>query len=655
MSRTPAAEESAAATLAALATFTEGAPAAAPDPAPRPKPKRIALRLAGSRTVVRELSVEHAERLAARAPTSWGLAMSALVEGMHKDPALKGRIQEIVSNTGLTEVQKMAAIRRLTQEQQAAPAPAPAPAPEPVRAPEPEPVAAPAPEPDPPPKPAEAEMSRQEWVEKTYPQHPPEVQRVIVQHGYGDADKHEPSWQPPPRPADPQPVSPGFDPVQPPGFLLTATHPYAGQALIAKARAQLEEECKKRAVSGDVEKDAATLDTKVLATRYKGILLDTLRKVQCPLDRLQPGQAIVWWMQQIENEMVLREIKPDRTRFRRRFSQEWVDYMIEQGIGLRVQFFYELHSGVSLPKHLRPVQVEVWKRLRTKHRNDRTLAATLQSTWDRRYAAQQAIHDVWSRKQTLENTLTKLREIRALWTKQQSLLDDSEKSLGPEASLWSSPGEGSGYAELVAQQVEARRQKALDGTGVVVNARGAWMRCRDLAEREIKASDERQERIKGRLEEVELVKRFLEKEYESTRKGRLPIDGLAGSLDESKDDPSSVADVKAFQVEVETRCAKLGALQGRVPTKLAELQGCFESARKHGAVLHTVRSLARSELYNLDHNEEDDVVFDRERTLEERNREGFANAIVLSSDDEDEAPPAKKAKPEPAPAMVVEV
>ena len=203
--------------------------------------------------------------------------------------------------------------------------------------------------------------------------------------------------------------------------------------------------------------------------------------------------------------------------------------------------------------------------------------------------------------------------------------------------------------------MEARRQKALGGAGVVVNARGAWVHCHTLAEREIKASDERQERINTRLEEVLLVKRFLEKEHESTRKGLPPIEGLAGSLDKSKDDPSSVDDVKTFQVEVETRCAKLRALLGVVPAKEAELQDYFERERKHGAVLHTIRSLARSELYNLDHNEEDDVVFERERTLEERNREGFANAIVLSSDDEDEAPPAKKAKPEPAPAAMIEV
>ena len=110
--------------------------------------------------------------------------------------------------------------------------------------------------------------------------------------------------------------------------------------------------------------------------------------------------------------------------------------------------------------------------------------------------------------------------------------------------------------------------------------------------------------------------------------------------------------MKAFQVG--GPAAALGALRGGVPPKKAELQGYFERERKHGAVLRTIRALARSELDNLDNNSDDDVVFERERTLEERNREGFANAIVLSSDDEDGAavPPTKKAK---TAAAVVEV
>lgn len=549
----------------------------------RQKPKRVALRLGGKRTVVRELEAEPA-------------------------------------------------------------AAEPAPEPEPVRAPEPEPVAASAPAP----KPTKGEMSRQEWVEKTYPQHPPEVQHVIVLYGYGEADKHEPSWKPPARPSGPKGHD-DFDPARPPGFLYPFTHPYTSATMITKARTVLKEECAKWAVSGDVEKDAETLMVGVQATRYKAIIADLLRKVESGLDRLQSGQGVTWWMQQVENELLFLEIKPDKRRFKRRFSQEWVQTMLEHAIEQRIQVFAELHESVPQVKFLRASQMELFKRLRTKFRTDAALSLSLQANWDCRYAAQQAIHEVWSRTKLVKDSLEKLRKVRAVFAEKQSLLDGSEKSLGPEANLWSSPGEGGGYAELVAQQVEARRQKALQGSGVVVNARGAWVHCLDLAEREIKASDERQERIKTRLEEVERVKRFLEKEHETAREGLPLIEKLNKALENSKGFASSVDDVKAFEVELNTRCAKLGALRGKVPNKVAELQGCFEAARQHGAVLQTVRSLARSEIYNHDQNDEDDVVFERERTLEERNKEGFANAIVLSSDDEDEARPAKKSKSEASP------
>mgnify|MGYP004156955875 CR=1 FL=1 len=100
--------------------------------------------------------------------------------------------------------------------------------------------------------------------------------------------------------------------------------------------------------------------------------------------------------------------------------------------------------------------------------------------------------------------------------------------------------------------------------------------------------------------------------------------------------------------------AALAAELRDAQAKVAELQEYFNRERKHRAVLQTVRSLASSELDNLNNNSDDDVVFERERTLEERNKEGFANAIVLSSDDEDGAvvPPTKKAK---TAAAVVEV
>lgn len=589
---------------AMLATAGATTPAEASAPALRPQPKRVALRLGGKRTVVRELE-------AAPAPASGGGVQLAST-----CPPPEG--------------------------------PNPwAPAPESVRAPEPQPVAAPAPAPAPAQEPAKSEMSRQEWVEKTYPQHPPEVQRVIVLYGYGEADEHEPSWKPPARPSGPVQIN-GFDPARPPGFLYPSTHPYTTAAMITEAKTVLKEECAKWAVSGDVAKDAETLMAGVQATRYKAIIADLLRKVESGFDRLHSGHGTLWWMQQLENELLFLEIKPDKTRFKRRLSQEWVQAILEHAIEQRIQVFAELHESVVPARSLRTSQVELFKRMRTKFRADAALAVSLQTRWDCRYAAQQAIHDVWSCTKAVEDALDKLRKARAVFAEKQSLLDDSEKSLGPEANPWSSPGEGAGYAELVAQQVEARRQKALQGSGVVVNARGAWVRCRALAEREIKASDERQERIKGRLEEVELVKRFLEKEHETMREGQPLIEKLMNkALDKRKDFASSVDEMRAFEVELSTCCAKLGALRGGVPKKVAELQGCFEAARQHGAVLHTIRSLARSEIYNLDNNDEDDVVFERERTLEERNREGFANAIVLSSDDEDEARPAKKAKPEP--------
>ena len=149
------------------------------------------------------------------------------------------------------------------------------------------------------------------------------------------------------------------------------------------------------------------------------------------------------------------------------------------------------------------------------------------------------------------------------------------------------------------QQVEARRQKALDGTGVVVNARGAWMRCRDLALREIKASEERHKAIERRLDEVDLVKRFLEKEHDASREEHDRMEALNETLDKLPGE----GDVGAILVDMGMRCGKLGALRGGVPPKKAELQGYFESARKHAAVLRTIRALARSELDNLDNNE----------------------------------------------------
>ena len=85
-------------------------------------------------------------------------------------------------------------------------------------------------------------------------------------------------------------------------------------------------------------------------------------------------------------------------------------------------------------KHLNPSQVELFKRMRTKFRRIPRSRRPRSATWDQRYAAQQAIHDIWLKAKALEEASKKVQEVRSRWAEKQAILDDSEKSLGPEAN-----------------------------------------------------------------------------------------------------------------------------------------------------------------------------------------------------------------------------
>ena len=147
------------------------------------------------------------------------------------------------------------------------------------------------------------------------------MQRVIRVYGYGEAGVQEPYWKPPARPIIPRAMN-GFDAAKPPGFLQSSTHPFTTMELITKARTFLSEECKKWAVSGNVEEDSETLGATELATRYKAIITDVLGSVQSAFDWLQAGQGIVWWMRQLDNELQFLEAAADKSSYNRRFSQE---------------------------------------------------------------------------------------------------------------------------------------------------------------------------------------------------------------------------------------------------------------------------------------------------------------------------------------------
>jgi hypothetical protein len=285
---------------------------------------------------------------------------------------------------------------------------------------------------------------------------------------------------------------------------------------------------------------------------------------------------------------------------------------------------------------------ELYKRVRTRYRNDCENAAARQKDWDSKYAAQQAIHDVWLRKKRLEDAAKEVQDARARWAEMQPLLDKWKTTLAPEAFVWSPPLQGKGYQDLREQRDEllARMQ-----AGVVDDAREAWQACVARATVQCEVSDRRQERIQAHLKELDLVKRAVEEEDKTASKEHDRMAALYETLD--KEPGAADGGVGAIQAEMGIRCGTLGALQGEVPARVAQVQEFFEGERAYRAVVETFLTGARGQLHNLDEDkEEDDVVFGQEKTLAERNREGFANAIVLSSDDEDD-PPAKKLKTEP--------
>lgn len=526
-----------------------------------------------------------------------------------------------------------------------------APAPEALEA-----LEAPAPEaPKAPEAPAPGDLLTQAEVDRRYAQHPLEVRAVIRKHGIGQAGNCDRDFCPPARGSG----AGNCNRAAPAGYLLPSMHPYL-EAEIASARAAFVELCAAKKLTGDCALDG---NRQGLAHLYWQLILEMTRAYRSELDDARAGLGVSWWIGNIEKELEFREVDLEPRRWTRRGSDDHMRVMVELAIKHRLNIFAGLRPN-SRNETVAAVEAEVHRRMRGKQRKSAAQTLAHQLKWDRKWAAQQAVYDHWQAFKATEAAQRRIAVATDRFREQTVRVAVLQGCVEWEGPCWAPPPlERAGHQALLDGQAGAQ----LSGT------RADWKACIGLAEDALRASDSRRDRTREHLKQMEAAKGGLQEESARLKRDTVGLRTALQTATASRaaDEhpqrheqggdhlelveagrplhPTTRAAAERVWEQAKDRFVLLKALWDKLPERIGLVAGLVERERQYSTTVQSILFCARGALYNLENEDDDSVVVGQERTLAERNEEGFASAIVLSSDDEDdERQPAKKLKAEHA-------